>query len=205
MIKLDKNISFEEIKNAVILHNTGYMFGIGCFYNSEKAINRISQIKKRTKKGFIILLSSITELTKYSNNLTKSQLELINMFSPGNVTFIIDSNNQVPDFLKIEGYTAFRIPQSKSLRNFIESYKLPLISTSINKSGEPPLKDFKQIDFSFGEDIDFYLSIPESEILKESPSTIVKFRDNELELIREGIISFSIIKREFEKLQQNSK
>ena len=127
------------------------------------------------------------------------------MFSPGNVTFIIESNNQVPDFLKIEGFTAFRIPQSKSLRNFIESYKLPLISTSINKSGEPPLKDFKQIDFSFGEDIDFYLSIPESEILKESPSTIVKFRENELELIRESIISFSIIKREFEKLQQNSK
>ncbi len=205
MKKLESNLAFAMLKDAIILHNTGYMYGLGCFYNSLKAVNRISEVKDRSKKGFIVLLSSIDDLKKYTVILTKIQLNLIADFSPGNVTFILKSNYLIPDFLKIDGLTAFRIPQSKSLRKFIEEYKTPIISTSINKSGEQPLNNFDDIQKFFGDKIDFNLCIPDSEIMESSPSTIVKFMNNELVLIREGLIKFSVIKEKYEYLLKNSK
>ena len=64
-------------------------------------------------------------------------------------------------YISQNGKVAFRIPTDKLLREFIKNYDEPIISTSVNESGEKPLQKLEKIinDLKVGLILHFCLKI----------------------------------------------
>jgi len=208
MIRLYK--SPQEIThrtNDVFLHFTGNIFGIGCSAFDDQAIHKISNLKKRdVSRGNILLFASFLQLNKYYIPLLKNKrvFALINQYSPGNLTFILPS--QDPKFAKVSvnGTIAIRIPQSKSLRLFIEQIGTPIISTSVNTTGDAFCNDLDVLSTEFGHWFDYGLYDPTEESELPIPSTIIEFVKRpddtlKIECIRMGSIDFDEIEASWEK------
>ncbi|PID28904.1 MAG: hypothetical protein CSB55_02230 [Candidatus Cloacimonadota bacterium] len=201
---IDK-ISAELNKNpdAVFLHSTGRMYGIGCLNGSQKATEKISCLKERPPgKGFIVLIPGFSELARYGVKVSPGELSLMKKYWPGNITFVLNSEH--PDFKKIGicGTVAFRVPTSAYLRELMLRIGQPVLSTSINKASKPFAVNLSKIKKNFGNWFDFG-ALPKDEILPVNPipSSIVRCYSQEqrIELIREGEIPFAELKKYFEK------
>jgi protein-tyrosine phosphatase len=187
-------------KDDIFLHYTGSMFGIGCAADSLTAIQKICTFKKRTQaKGLILLIPDVDWLKRFELDYEEDISRLLHQFWPGNVTFIFsDKKNHFPH-LSVNGKITVRVPESKSLRDFIIRINEPIISTSINLEGETPLSEMKIIEEKFSHWFDYL--VPQNDVIKQTqlPSTIVDVTPKELLCLREGEIPFSMLQTSYEK------
>jgi len=186
-------------KNAIFLHHTGNMYGIGCSVFSENAIDKIKKLKQReNKKGFIALLPDISWLEKFNIEISKKMNRLLQQFWPGELTVILSDPQNIFKNVSVNKQVAFRVPTDKFLRDSIKRSGFPIISTSVNNKGEAPETDLKKIRSR--NKLWFDLEILPKKILKndQQPSTIIQEESGKLILIREGKIGFSEIKRSWQ-------
>ncbi|MCD4817462.1 MAG: threonylcarbamoyl-AMP synthase [Candidatus Cloacimonetes bacterium] len=187
--------------DTIFLHHTRNMYGIGCSINSKKAINKINKIKKRNdKKGFVILIPEINWLNRYGISVPNDIKKIMQQFWPGNLTIILHDTKNTLSHISYKGKIAIRIPSSNSLRKFIKKSDHPIISTSINISGEKPLSSKKEILKL--KDIWFDQILKQDDIQFEEnlkPSTIIEITDDDLLCLREGSIPISTIQFAYEK------
>ena len=199
MIKIHKSFGTIDFKpNDVFLHFTGNIFGIGCSSISEIAINRIIELKQSHKnKSHILLFSSIEQLSSYEFPLL-TNLEVFNLidkYSPGNLTVLldIDANNlNYLHKLSQNNKVAIRIPKSKVLRDFIDNIGHPIISTSINISGNSLCTDLNILHKEFSDWFDYGLYDETEEADEPLPSTLIDiiYKDGKLNIIilRQGSV-----------------
>ena len=162
------------------------MFGVGCSAFSSQGIEKILNFKKRdSNKGLIVLIADISDLEKFEVKLNDTQYQIINELWPDNLTICLpakDIKNVSQD-----GLIAFRIPKDDFLKNFMREINSPIISTSINISGEPYCKSLDEVEKKF--DNWFEIAFLPSKIEKKEiiPSTVIKFiSENKISILREG-------------------
>ena len=196
MIKILKNLDEAEsiVKNGgLIIAKTDTLYGIlGDALNPE-VVERVYSIKKRNKKKpFIILIPDISYL-KIFYAKTNPVVEKILNRKGITVILPIEENGEFEYLHRGTNELAFRIPKDKDLIEFMKKIKKPLIAPSANIEGQKPAKSIPEAISYFGNHIDAYI---DGGTVKESqPSTIVKFKNNNIELIREGNIPFEKILR----------
>ena len=185
--------------NGVHLHYTGSMFGIGCSAFNENDVRKIRELKERNDStGFIVLIPQSEWLHKFDIHVPKNLEKLLQQYWPGDLTVIFSTTENSFNHISVDGSVAFRIPQDEFLRDYILHSGSPIVSTSINISGERPENDLKTIENKFGYWFDFAVIPRDVTWVAGKPSTLIKY-NQEIELIREGTIPFSQIKRSFEK------
>ena len=195
--KKTQKATFE--KDSVFLHHTGNLFGIGCSVFSEKAIERIDSLKQRKdKKGYIILFPEIEWLEKYRIQISPKIKRLMQQYLPGNLTIVLDDPENNFPLVSDQKKIAIRIPSSKFLRDFIKKINVPIISTSVNFSGEEALNDLEQIRAEKGKWFDLEVLSGKKRYDYSKPSTIINYQENKLICLREGSIKFGQIKKSFE-------
>lgn len=200
-------------KSFTFLHHTGYMYGIGCKADDQESISRINGYKNRSdNKGYIVLLPSVSALSLTDGkrvvrmpgnsfeplrfHIDLPTLYLLEQYQPGNLTICLPLEDlEEYRSLTINGKLAIRIPESQYLRFFIRSLKKPLVSTSVNRSGEEPLNNFKVIRKLNW--FDFALLSSKDMRHRFAPSTVVEPREGELICHREGYIPFQEVETSF--------
>lgn len=149
---------FEEIvsylqKGGVIIYPTDTLYGIGCLADNKKAINKIFKIKKRGKKHpLLILVHSYCTLKKYCY-VSKRQDEYLRKIWPGKYSVILKHRGLLPE--EVTGgldSLAVRLPKNDFLIKILKKVKTPLVSTSVNISGEKSLFDVSNIEKYFKKD-----------------------------------------------------
>ena len=207
MIKIhNKSKTINPNPDDIFLHFTGNIFGIGCSAFSPSAIDKINTLKQRDKnKSFILLFASINQLLDYNFNILKNKkaFDIINKFSPGNLTVLLEINPSVLNYNQIKNIAlnnkiAVRIPKSKLLRDFILKLGHPIISTSINISGNPFCTDINLINKHFAQWFDYGLYDETEEKDTPLPSTLIditEINENDINIncIREGSIPMNKI------------
>jgi len=191
--------SIKHLKNnEVIIFPAETLYGFSCSFYSEKAIKKIFEIKQRKpQKQFIILVGSfemalkIIETEKYKIDFLKKY-----KYWPNHLTVIFKS--------KIQNYEtlALRYSNADHIKELFKNIDFPIISTSVNYSGQPPLNDINKIQKAFA-DIVSYINIT-SPPFKGKASTIIDFTKNEPELIRSGEVPYNKIKEDYEEFQRNN-
>ncbi len=85
------------------------------------------------------------------------------------------------------GTLGLRLPAHEFTRAVIRAFAPSLYLTSVNRSGEPALVDPARIAAEFADEVDliFDAGVPPL----EQASTVVRWRDGELEVLREGVLS----------------
>jgi tRNA threonylcarbamoyl adenosine modification protein (Sua5/YciO/YrdC/YwlC family) len=189
---------WKEMKDVLLLHYTGSMFGLGCDARNTEAIDRINHLKNRPlNNGYIVLLPDHTRFTKYNISMNAKLAGLIRQYSPGSLTIVLPCEHPKLSHLQIAGKIAFRIPQCRLIREFLSQIDIPLISTSINKAGSPPEIDFSRIITVYKDWFDLAL-VPENELIAEGePSTIITLEDDRLQCLRQGELDFEQLEEDY--------
>ena len=184
--------------DGIVAFPTETVFGLGVIASNDN-YKRLVKVKERTPgKPFTLMFSKLEQVMPYIE-LDNLSLNIIKDFFPGPLTLIVKAKNNVPDFVDLKsGFVGIRMPNNKDLLNIINIINRPLLVPSCNKSGDTPCKNDEDVYDIFKDEID---AVVIGNCNNNIASTIIKVNNNELELIRQGIIKLSDIK---EKIYENS-
>lgn len=165
-------------EGAAIAYPTDTVYGLGCMADNKKAVNKIFRIKQRKPdKALLMLVSSISMAKRYCR-ISKAQEKILKKYWPGPFSFILESRDKLPKELGGKTDTiAVRLPKNDFIISIIKKIKVPLVSTSLNISGEKPLADTENIENYFKKHKpDLALDAGK---IKGKPSTLIDLRDAE--------------------------
>ena len=79
-----------------------------------------------------------------------------------------------------DGSVGIRITREEFSRRLCERFRMPIVSTSANVSGEPSPANFSEISDEIKKGVDFIVSYRRDERSKAAPSNIIKLGDGGL-------------------------
>lgn len=186
-INLAKN---ELNEHGVIAFPTDTVMGFGILFDDEKAYSKLNQIKRRPEdKPYTLMVEKKEDIEKYAfvNDKVK---KIIDKYLPGPLTLLLPSK-QVPSFVDHgSGVIGIRVAPTEEIRNIIAGVNKPLLVPSANRSGEPPLLNSVDVRISFPE----INVVIDGEAKLGHATTIVDLTNNEIKIIREGMITLEDIK-----------
>lgn len=197
----DKLVSKNNIKQVieafkegkVVALPTETVFGIGVIYDNITAFNNLIIAKNRPlEKAFPLVIGDISWINEFAY-ISNRLMKVIQIFFPGPLTVVLKKKETIPFHVTSGKDTiAIRMPDDEFILNVLKSVNKPILLTSANKSGEKPASNHNEALDIFQNNVDI---IVEGEAKFNVPSTIVDFSNNDIKLIREGVISFEDIKR----------
>lgn len=173
--------------DGIVIMPTDTIYGIVAKATNEDVIKRVYSLKKRDdRKPMLILVSDNEMLKNYVSSINKVEQTLIDNLWPGPLTIIFDKKN-ISDLLTGGLPTVgVRIPNNKEMLDIISSVGVPLLSTSVNLSGEKSATCVSNINKTMLDNVDFVYDNGEC---NDVPSTIIRVVNGEVKILREGIIS----------------
>jgi L-threonylcarbamoyladenylate synthase len=178
---------------GVIAFPTDTVYGIGADLWSEKAIDRLYQVKGRSyDKAIPILIGEQSQLNLVVDHsaLNPKASILMNAFWPGAMTLILPKHQSVPDRLSAYPTVGVRMPDHALLLQLLKQTG-PLAVTSANRSGQPDAFTAQQVENDLSGRIELILdggTTPGA-----APSTVVDCSTGELNLLRVGEITREMI------------
>lgn len=176
---------------GVVIMPTDTIYGIIADATNEDAIRRVYDVKKRDgNKPILMLVNSYEMLDKYVMNVNDIERKLIDNMWPGPLTMILKKKN-VSDLLTGGLDTVgIRYPDNKMLIDIMNEIDVPLLSTSVNVSGEKSATNIEYINEDILSNVDYVFDDGECNGVA---STIVVVEDKEVKVLREGSIKLSEI------------
>ena len=177
---------------GIVIMPTDTIYGIIADATNENAIRKVYELKKRNEsKPMLMLVNSYDMLNNYVSEVSDIEYKLIDKLWPGPLTIIFKKSN-VSDLLTGGLDTVgIRYPNNQLLNDIMKQLGVPLLSTSVNLSGENAATNTKYISKDILEKVDYVLDI--GECIGEA-SSIVIVDDKEIKVLREGSIKESEIK-----------
>jgi tRNA threonylcarbamoyl adenosine modification protein (Sua5/YciO/YrdC/YwlC family) len=175
-------------KGGVIIHPTETLYGFACSALMAGAIRRVDRIKGR-KPGetYLLLIRDIPMALEYKVRFDRMAEKLARKFWPGPLTLVLPVDKGSPLFsLSRNGMVGLRVSSEKTVKELFNHIVFPLISTSVNRSGTPPLNAPRKIEALFGREADIILD--KGVMTDKKPSTVAAVRNNAVEFIRLGAI-----------------
>jgi L-threonylcarbamoyladenylate synthase len=191
-IKLAKKLYLE---GSVFIYPTDTIYGIGANPFNHEAVEKIGKIKRRDLgKRYILLIDSIENLLKYVEIKSERHLDFLLSIWPNPVSVVLPLNSNTKKLLGIQT-ASFRIPNYRFCQKLLSELNMPLISTSVNYSGQEPLIEPSMIkeEFSSLTDAIFYTN----KKLYIEASTLIDLNDSKPILLREGKFKFEDILKKF--------
>ena len=185
----------DEIKSildndGVIAYVTDTVWGLGCLINSEKAVKKIYEIKKReAQKPLILMSNEIYHLLNYVEPIPKIGCELIKKFFPGALTIVTKKSVNTPDYITSGMNTVgIRVPDNQVFKEICQiASGHVLATTSANLSHQPSAKTYEQALENMKDLAD--IVIPDyGHYCKGLESTVVGVMNNELKIFRQGAV-----------------
>lgn len=182
----------EILKNdGVIAFVTDTVWGLGCLPNSEKAVKKIYDIKKREAKKPLILMSyDIYPLLDYVKQpIIKEGQRLIKKHFPGALTVVLEKSDNTPDYLTSSMPTiGIRVPANITFAEICKNIEgRVLATTSANISGEPPALTYDEAVKFVGDLADFVVPSNGYEAQGKA-STVIGFNGDNVIVYRQGEI-----------------
>ncbi len=179
-ILIHKDKIKKEIKSgSVFIYPTDTIYGIGCNAQDDKAVKRIRKIKERYEQPFSVISPSKEWILK-NCDFNKVHLKWLDKL-PGAFTFILKLKNkkavskQVNPNIETLGV---RIPKHW-FTEIVEETDVPIVTTSVNKSGEEYMTSLEDLDSEIKKAVD-YIFYDGQKIGR--PSTIVIFNKDKAEI-----------------------
>lgn len=170
---------------GVVVMPTDTIYGVVGRAEDADTVERIYKIRKRNgEKPFIILISSIEDLKKFSVQVGDVQGKILKEFFPAPVptSVILDCTDEKFAYLHRGTNTlAFRIPTQTQLQDLIKQTG-PLLAPSANLEALPPSNDIQEAKNYFGENVDVY--IDGGEIAGKASKIIRLHKDGTVSIIR---------------------
>lgn len=194
MIKNKDEIINTLTNDGVIAFVTDTVWGLGCLVQSEKAVKKIYEIKKReAQKPLILMSDEIYHLLDYVKPIPKVGQILIKKYFPGALTIVTDKNENTPDYITSSMPTVgIRVPDNEVFREICKIIPTHVLATtSANLSHQPSAKTYAQALENMSGLADLIIE-DYGYPAKGLESTVAGVMNNELRIFRQGEIFLDI-------------
>ncbi len=178
-------------RDGVVACPTETVFGLLARASSEKAVNKIFEIKKRDRlKTLPCFVKDINMALDLMNQVPEYAIRLMQKYWPGPLTIVGFASDRAPSScVSKEGKIGLRIPDFPIINEVLTLVNEPLASTSANFSGEPPFASSEEVKKSFVDIVDLIVEGKAGNI----PSTVVDVTGERPVITRYGVLKFSEI------------
>lgn len=202
LINVDKRIDTAIVKakkfyleGTVFIYPTDTIYGFGANPFNEDAVKKINNIKgKRDSKPYILLIDGIDTLIKYVDIKSEKHLDFLLAIWPNPVSVVLNLNKKTQSILHLST-AAFRIPNHRFCLKLLQEIKMPLISTSVNRSNMEPLTEISLIKDTFSSEVEAIFYTEKKSFI--NASTLIDLSDSSPVLLREGKIKFDDLLKKF--------
>lgn len=170
---------------GVALLPTDTVYGLHARWDDPLARHRILALKARPSgTPLLCLLGSLEMLDLPAPFVPRRGWELMEKHWPGPITFVIPAGPAAPPALVKDGGIAVRWPRDRFVTDLVTAVGAPLISTSANASGSPPVSSVDRIPASWAGRLDLVIDGGER---AGSSSTVVRVsKTGDVIVVREG-------------------
>ena len=122
------------LDGGIIIYPTDTIYGLGCDIFQHKAIERIARIKNvdPAKAQLSFVCYDLSDLSKYTKNISTPLYRLLKTYLPGPYTFILPASKEVPRILHSKKSTiGLRVPDNNIARTIVHELSHPLLSASL--------------------------------------------------------------------------
>jgi len=157
----------EILAGKIFIYPTDTIYGLGCNALDEQAVNKIKAIKSRDEnKPISIIAPNIAWILE--NFRTKE--EELERYIPGPYTILLKKRDaNFMNWISSNDRIGVRVPSHDFCFKIQES-GVPFVTTSVNQSGEPPIKKISEIKEEIKSQVDHIIDHGE---LNNPPSTLI--------------------------------
>lgn len=184
------------INDHVVALPSETVYGLASIANYQGFMNLCFLKKRDPNRPYSVLFKDLA-MAKTCCEMNQKQENFLAKILPGPITVILEAKDSAPSFLKnTDGTIGVRISSYPLIQEIFSKINEPLLFTSVNQEGQPPLNHYDLIKQEFGQFIYVYETY-QSET-KSKPSTIIKLFDK-IELVREGETSLDALNKLWEE------
>lgn len=186
-------------RGGVLAVPTESSYGLAADPRSPEGIDRVFRLKGReTAKALPLVaadLDQVLEMTGPDAPEGAALRRFAPRIWPGPVSLVLAAAPGLPAAAP-DGTVAIRIPAHAGLRRLLAAVGRPLTATSANRSGEPPALDPGEVaallaGLAAGEGA----VVDGGRLPGGPPSTLVRIRGQEVEVLREGALAAAEVRR----------
>lgn len=162
-------------RGGVIIYPTDTVWGIGCDATNSDAVKRVFEIKQRSdSKALITLVDSVAALERVVDEVPEVAYQLVDV-AVDPMTIVYDKGVGVaPELLAPDGSIGVRITSEQFSRELCRRFRRPIVSTSVNISGEPAPSCFDEINPQLLQAVDYVCVAGRDKQWAVKPSTVIK-------------------------------
>lgn len=183
---------------------TETVYGLAASALKKHAVQRLLDVKGRREGNPLALaIKSADEAEDYVPTMPPLGVRLARRCWPGPVTLVFDDNHpdsalrqlpkEVQQAICPHGTIGLRVSAHPLVMEVSRLIAGPLALTSANRSGQPDLVTGREVISAFGDELDLILD--EGRTQYGQPSTVVRVFPDRLDVLREGIVSQSHLRR----------
>jgi len=181
-------------RGGVAAYPTETQYGIGCDALQEEAIERVRALKRREEGPFLSVVADHEMVTDLAASFGEVASCLADAFWPGPLTLLLPARSGLPDALVgEEGLVGLRVSGHPTARLLPRLLGSPVISTSANRSGAPPIVEPEEIAELFASGLDVIVN--GGRLRPGPPSTLVDARRTPVRVFREGAVRANSLAR----------
>ena len=171
-------------QGGIIVYPTDTVYGFGCSIFDAEAIDKIRKLKgKKGVAPFSIICSTLEEVRQCAV-IDDETFRIMQKVLPGPYTFIVNATEKMPRFLvSTDGKVGIRIPDHPVPLEIVRQLGHPIITTSVNFTGENCFTDPQKIKEVFGDKADLII---DGGVLGIEASTILEQTDDGVRVVRVG-------------------
>lgn len=137
------------------------LYGFSVLADSSAAVERLRQLKGRDAKHPFVGLAASAQVVEsvVDRDACADALEHLGRLWPAPLTAVLPLRSALAWGERLESRltAAFRVPAHERLRELLEGLDGVLLSSSANRTGEPPLRTLAAIATAFGAEPDIHL------------------------------------------------
>lgn len=164
---------------GVILYPTDTVWGLGCDATNAEAVAKIYGLKRSTdKKSMLVLCASADMVVRYVNRAPGIAFEVMELATEPLTLILPGAAGVAANLVPEEGTLGVRVPDHAFCSSMLRAFGRPVVSTSVNISGEPAALSLAEAPRELVEGVDFVVNPRFEGRPTRKPSSIVAFTED---------------------------
>lgn len=173
-------------KDGVIIYPTDTLYGLGGNFLSPAVMAKIDGIKQRADMPYSAMVPGMAMIGELAADIPEIFHLFFKTLLPGKFTFLFPVSPAIDPVLVRGGdKIGIRIPAVPAMLELVERVQVPFITTSVNRSGDPPLNRPQDILLQFS-GTEVALFIDAGDLAASKGSTILDITQSPIQCLRKG-------------------
>ena len=177
---------------GVVIMPTDTLYGLFCDALNPHALERVCKIKGRPAgRPMPVAVSGTDQAAGLVSTVSTMANNLMKKFWPGALTLVLPAKDGLPGEIVMNGGVGVRMPDHSLVLEVLRAVKCPLVATSANLTGEVAPVSLDDISPSVLGQVDYVINA--GPLRTQNASTVLDLTTNIPRIIREGIITHSVL------------